>query len=218
MLTASVTKSRGTSAKYTIDSKVGSVGGTQGSGEIDPTSRSQSTTLAMKAGGKTIHEQLRMVGSDIYVKMDMSIPGVDGKKWMHLDTTKLKSLSSLGLGNPSDPTNLGAYSKEIVSVQQTAPGKYQGILDITKAPLPSITSSILAQAGDALKSVPFEATTDDQSRLTSMTVKMPPLGANVPASTTTVKFSDFGTPVSVQAPPASQTQEAPALLYSALGG
>lgn len=218
VLTGSITKTQTTSAKFTIDSEVGTVGSTKGNGVIDVATHSETVTITTQAAGKTIHEQVTMVGNNIYLKLDLPIPGLDSKKWIHLDTTKLKSLSSLGLGDPSDPTNLSSYAKEIVTVQQTAPGQYQGTLDITKAPLPTIASSVLAQAGDAIKSVPFTATTDDQSRLTAMTVKMPPLGTSAPASTTTIAFSDFGAPVTITAPAKSQTQEAPALFYTALGG
>jgi hypothetical protein len=218
VLTASMSKSQATSAKFTIDSEVGTIASTQGSGQVDVATRSEMVTLTLKAAGKTIHEQVTAIGTDVYLKIDLPIPGVDGKKWLHLDATKLTSLTALGLGNPSDPASLSAYSKQIVTVQQTGPGQYQGTLDLTKAPLPSIASSVLAQAGDAIKSVPFVATTDDQSRLTSMTVNLPPLGTSAPASTTTIKFSDFGAPVTVHAPAKSQVQEAPAVFYSLFGG
>jgi hypothetical protein len=132
--------------------------------------------------------------------------------------TGRKSLTALGLGDPSDPTNVAAYGKELATVQETSPGHFQGTLDITKAPLPSITAPLLAQAGDALKSVPFEATTDGQDRLVSITIKLPSLGPNVPASTTTVTFSAFGTPVNIQPPSPSETEEAPAIVYQGLGG
>jgi hypothetical protein len=217
VLTASITKAKGTSSKFTLSGQVGPVT-TDGSGLMDTATRSESVTLTVTTPAKAIHEQVTMVGTDIYLKMDLPIPSIEAGKWMHVDITRLKSLASLGLGDPSDPTNLSTYAKEIVTVQQTSPGQYQGTLDITKAPLPSLTAALLAQAGDALKSVPFTATTDDQGRLTSMTVQMPSLGAGIPPSTTKVGFSDFGTPVNVQAPPAAQTQEAPDMLYQVLGG
>lgn len=112
--------------------------------------------------------QTTIIGTDVYLEVDLAVPGFDNKKWMHLDGTKLKLLSSLGIGDPSDPTNLAAF--------------------------------------------------DDQSRLTSLTVKVPPLSADRPASTTTVTLSDFGAPVTIAAPAKAQTQEAPANLYAALGG
>jgi hypothetical protein len=217
VLTASITKAKGTSGKFTIHSEAGSVT-TDASGAADSTTRQESATVTIAGPGKTVHEQTLVVGTDIYVKSDVAVPGMDPNKWIHLDTTRLKSLASLGLGDPSDPTNVTVYGQELATVQQTSPGHFVGTLDITKAPLGSITSAILAQAGDALKSVPFEATVDSQDRFTSITVKMPALGNLVPASTTTVTFSDFGTSVSVQAPAASETQEAPDALYQAFGG
>jgi hypothetical protein len=217
VLTASITRSKDASLKYTISSRIATVT-TDGVGEVDAATHSESLTMAVASSTRSVHEQITVLGTDMYLKMDVPIQGADATKWIHLDLARLRSLASLGFSDPWDPTNLSAYGKDLITVQQSSPGQFQGTVDITKAPLPSLTSALLAQFGDAFKAIPFQATTDDEGRLTSLTIQMPALGADIPASTTKMTFSDFGTPVHVQAPPAAQTQEAPDAVYQLFGG
>ncbi len=59
------------------------------------------------------------------------------------------------------------------------------------------------------------ATLDGQGRITKIVVKIPALGV-VPAADLTTTYSNWGTKVDATAPPANQTVEAPALVYTFL--
>jgi hypothetical protein len=174
--------------------------------------------MTVPDGDKTMHAQAILIGTDLYLKMDQPPPGVSRKKWMHVNISKLPALASSGLGGLGDPSGLGSYAKAVATVHRTGPGQYEGTLDFSKLVDASIVGSIGPIGGDAIKAVPFTATTDEQGRLTAMAINMPATGAGTPATTMTARFSDFGAPATIQAPPAAQTQEAPKKLFAAAGG
>jgi hypothetical protein len=212
-LVAATTKTQGTTSTFTLKSTIGSTG----SGKLDPTKKVFSSTLDATALGKTVHTESVVSGTDIYLKLSLQLPGVDPNKWIHVDTTKAKSLAAFGLGDPADPTATKAFAASIVSAQSTGGGTYKGTIDLTKNPAIALSTQV-QQAGDAVKAVPFDATIDGQGYLTQIVTHMPALGATVPASTTTVTFSDLGKSVTIDVPTQADTQEAPAALYAVLGG
>jgi hypothetical protein len=65
--------------------------------------------------------------------------------------------------------------------------------------------------------VPFTAGLDDQGRLSALTIQLPAANGQ-PSQTLEVLYTDYGTPVNVQRPAASEITEAPANVYSSLGG
>jgi hypothetical protein len=62
----------------------------------------------------------------------------------------------------------------------------------------------------------FVATLDSQGRISKIVVKVPAIGTAVPAADLTSVYSDWGTKVDATPPPAAQTIEAPALVYTFL--
>jgi hypothetical protein len=50
-------------------------------------------------------------------------------------------LATPGFNDPWDPTNLSVYGQDLVTVTQSSPGQFQGTVDITKVPLPSMAGS-----------------------------------------------------------------------------
>jgi hypothetical protein len=212
-LVTATTKTQGTTSTFTLKSTIG----TTGSGKLDPTNKVFSSALDATALGKTVHTESVVSGTDIYLKLSLQLPGVDPNKWIHVDTTKAKSLAAFGLGDPSDPTATKAFAASIVSAQSTGNGTYKGTIDLTKNPAIALSTQ-MQQAGDAVKAVPFEATIDGQGYLTQIVTHMPALGATVPASTTTVTFADLGKSVTIDVPAKADTQEAPAALYAVIGG
>ena len=63
--------------------------------------------------------------------------------------------------------------------------------------------------------MPFTATVDDQDRLTALTIDLTGIDAQLGTLKTT--YSGFGTPVTVAAPTAAETVEAPDSLLQILG-
>jgi hypothetical protein len=211
-LTAAFTKLNGTSMKYTATTDSGGAGGTKLTGASDPATKSTSGTMVITAAGQTINAQVMVVNTDVYLKMELPLPGVDPKKWMYIDGSKT-SLSKLGLGSPDDPANVKNFTDSIVTAEKTGANTYKGTFDATKRNIPGAGGAVLQQMGDAAKAVPFEATVGADGYLTGLTVKMPAAG-QVPATTSVTTFSDFGKPVTITKPAAAETQPAPAALLS----
>ncbi|GAA4263153.1 LolA-like protein [Dactylosporangium darangshiense] len=205
---AAVTKTNQATMTFTIDADLGTLGSQKASGAADPKAKATGYHSDLTLSGRSVTIDAILVGSDLYLK----VPGVtSGDRWAHMDMTKVKSLSKLGLDASGNPTNLGTLDAEVVAVTRTAPGAYSGTLDRTKNP-------VVAGAGgvsEALKSVPFEATVNPQGYVTSLVIHTPPVGSG-PASTSTSKFADFAQPIAIERPDSAEVQQAPDELYQAL--
>lgn len=156
--------------------------------------------------------EVRLLVDDVYLKA----PGT-AKPWTHIDITKLAENSALrgALDAAADIGLLGG----LVSAKDLGGGKYEGTADLRKAAEAAANQgnrdnlqrqADLAGAGAA--AVPFQATVDDQGRLTLLTYAI----TSPKAGTTrhTVTFSDWGKPVTVAKPPAGDTAEATPAQYA----
>lgn len=153
--------------------------------------------------------------ADVYIKSSL----FGTTKWLHLDVNKLKPDSALRQ-SMDVRSNLGALAG-VTEVRETAPGSYEGTVDLQKAAdasdSPTVKKSmneLVKQAGANAKSVPFTAKIDDEGRLTNFTYSIKTTAAGEVKTETTL--SDFGKTVTVTKPPAAETQEAPAQVYAAL--
>jgi hypothetical protein len=190
---------------FTIDADLGALGSQQGSGGADPKAKATGYHADLTVSGQAVTIDAILVADDLYLK----VTGVtSGDRWAHVDMTRVKSLSKLGLDATGNPTNLGSLDAEIVAVTRTAPGAYSGTLDRTKNPIAS-------GASEALKSVPFEATVNAEGYVTSLIIHTPPVGT-APATTSTAKFADFGAPITIDRPDSAEVQQAPDSLYQLL--
>ncbi|MFG2040522.1 hypothetical protein [Dactylosporangium sp. NPDC048998] len=205
-------KLNGVTMAYSMTTESGTAGITKLTGSSDPATRANSGSMTITAQGQEITAEIITVGTDLYLKLGLPIPGLDPKKWMYVDGSKT-SLSKLGLGNPDDPTNVKGLTDAIATVERTGAGAFKGTIDMTKRNLPASSAALIQEMGDAAKSVPFEATVGAEGYVASLTVKMPGAG-QVPATTATTTFSDFGKPVSISKPAAADVQPAPAALLS----
>ncbi|GAA2371266.1 hypothetical protein [Dactylosporangium salmoneum] len=208
-------KLNGVSMAYSTSTESGAVASTKLTGSSDPATKATSGTMVVTAPGQTINAQLIVLGTDVYMKMSVPLPGVDPKKWMYFDGSKT-SLAKLGLGDPDDPASVKGFSEAIVTAERTGTGAYKGTLDMTKRKVPESGAALVQQMGDAAKSVPFEATTNADGYVTSLTIMMPAAG-QIPATTAKSTFSDFGKPVTITKPAAAEVQAAPAALLAQLG-
>ena len=96
------------------------------------------------------------------------------------------------------------------TVTKTGDTPFKGVLDLTRAP--DLARKTIAGLGAKAAAVPFTAQTDLKGRLIQLIVDM---GAVSPgAGRMGFAYSDFGTPVTVQAPPAAQVTEMPKELLS----
>lgn len=209
-LAASTTDLGSTSFKITMTS------GTALSmtGLMDPPNRVGSNTLQVRAGGGTVKVQTLLVGEDLYVKL-----GTGDAKWMHLDVARLPEGANVGIRpGQIDPANTERLLRATTDVRQIDARNFAGTLDLGRAVgVTGISQVTINGYGEAARSVPFRASLDEQGRLSTMTVDLPPV-AGQPAQPLEIRYSDFGTTVVVNKPAAGEVTEAPESVYRTLGG
>jgi hypothetical protein len=194
-------------------------GGLRMTGVADPKADKAQMEMTIGTGagaGTDGTAQIRKIGKDMWMRFSGSMGALDGLgkgKWMHLDISTLGDGSAFGISG-SDPAAAAKMIKAASNVKRTGDHRYSGVLDLTKAQ--TVDSKVVGSLGEKAKAVPFTATTDDQGRIIEMTVDLTGIGPATGVLKTT--YSDFGTPVSVTAPPASDVRELPAQLKGILGG
>ena len=181
-----------------------------GSGTLDPLNLLADMTLDM---GDAQTMRMLSIGDDIYLKLGGEQAGNFSDKWLRMDTSKLGDDSELKL-MADDPGNVKALIKSIAAVDRTSPGNYAGTVDYTK--IAGADSELIKMFGDKAASVPFTATVDTEGRLTGLVIDMTTLDARI--GKIEASYSDFGSPVTVRKPPASEVEEAPAEMVEAFGG
>ncbi|MEU4471886.1 hypothetical protein [Micromonospora sp. NPDC023888] len=181
------------------------------SGKMDPAAR------AIQISGKAPEPiEVRLIGDAAYIKSE----SMEGEKpWMKIDLSKLKPSSTLR--QSFDFKSQTGLIGGVVSAQEVGGGRYTGVADLNKA-----AEAASAEAGmrEGIESsaklakdptaIPFEATLDADGRMTvlSYTIATKSLGDLV----TEMRMSDFGQPVTVQAPPAGDTEAASDEMYAFL--
>jgi hypothetical protein len=194
-------KTRDTTLKYTVDIAAGSTVVLHGTGVIDAGSVRQSGTITETLDGSTSHEQAIAIGTDLYVKDD------DHRHWLHADATRFAPEEVPAVGDLRDPTGLRSYGRAVASARRTGNRQYEGMLDYLQAPPETRDLGVPLYMGPRTP-VPFTAAIDEQDRLNSIVIKIPPI-PGVPALTVTVHYTGFGVPVTIEAPPAAQIDTAP---------
>jgi hypothetical protein len=216
-LVAAYRKLNGTTSTFGLDTDIGSVASLKGSGKADPANKASKSSLAVTGKGTNLTIDVLAAGTDLYMKFSAPLPGVDTSKWIHVDISKISSLSKLGIGDPADPANVKSFTDTVVSVQKSGPGAFKGTMDLTKRTTGTVSAEVIKAMGEQAKAVPFEAAVNGDGYPTSLTINMPAAG-EVPATTTKTTFSDFGQPVTIDKPAPAEVQEAPAALLKQLGG
>lgn len=207
-LSAAAEKLAETTAKLTL-----TAAGTSAAGVFDPGGQRVELTMTVGSGGQLV---IRQIGDDLFVRTDESMAralGATPGKWLHTDLSQVPETSPLNPKN-NDPRNTARLLAASTEVTRSGDHAFTGTLDLTKSPTGN--PAALKAMGDKAKAVPFSATTDADGRLTSITIDMESV---VPgAGQVKTEYSDFGVPVSLEAPPASQVAEMPARFRQALGG
>ena len=193
--------------------KMTMLGGIEMTGAADAKARKSEINSDLGPAGSM---NVRQVGDDLYVQGKgqlSSATGVASGKWMHLDIGDVPANSPLKTaGDPKQTAQMLAASSDVTKTGEHA---FAGKLDLTKSP--SFNSSAgTAPLADKLKAVPFTAETDDQDRITNLTIDIESVAPG--AGKMTVEYSDFGAPVDVQAPPSSQVVPMPEQFRKAMGG
>ncbi|MFI7071052.1 hypothetical protein [Micromonospora sediminicola] len=167
-------------------------------------------TGAMTLDMRTPEPVSMVVTTDaVYVKQDAS----DGKPWMRLDRSRLRPDGQLAQG--LDVRAQAGILGGVVSAEPAGDGRYTGVADPEKAIAAASSDAEKATLRNAFKvlktkTVPFEATLDAEGRLTLLTYTFDTAAGKIDNE---MKMHSFGEPVSITAPPASQTEDAAAEAY-----
>jgi hypothetical protein len=200
-------------AKLTEDSlkvKTSMAAGLNAEGVADKAGEQMDMTMTIGDGSgdeAAMTVDLRKIGTDVYMKFDGALGAFLGDradKWMHIDAAKVPADSPFSM-EANDPRNAAEMLGASARVQKTGDRTFSGVLDMTKSPTADEES--LKALGDKATAVPFTATADEQGRLVELVIDVAAIAPGSGKMTTT--YSDFGTPVSVTAPPASEVIEMP---------
>jgi hypothetical protein len=186
--------------------------GFTGTGAIDPAAKKMQLNGSVGVGSQAIKLDMVVLGDDVYLKM-AGLPTASDK-WLHIDATKLAAGNQLRQMSSGDPIGANNLLNGVVDVQRAGEHSFQGTLDFTKSP--TVTEESLKVLGDKAKAVPFAAKTDEQGRLTELTVDMDSIQAGMGELKAT--YSDFGAPVNVEKPAASEVEEATDDVLRTFGG
>ncbi|HEX5596423.1 MAG TPA: hypothetical protein VFX61_10450 [Micromonosporaceae bacterium] len=174
-------------------------------GAMDLAGEKMSMSMEMGDAGESMSIKMLMLGKDMY--MQMAFPGMEDK-WMHLDTSDVKSGSLLD--KMRDPAGVNEFSKTIVEIERDGDRGFKGTMDMAKA---ADADDETKAMGDKAK-VPFTVRLDDQGRMVEFMLDMTEMSPEF--GKLTVTYSDFGAPVTVEKPAADQIVDAPAEMTKAL--
>ncbi|HEX8629583.1 MAG TPA: hypothetical protein VF755_15565, partial [Catenuloplanes sp.] len=211
-LAASTTDLGSTPFKFTMTS-----GSTVSlTGAMDPPNRAGTSTLQITGGGSSLKVESLLIGSDLYAKLGGT--NANANKWFHIDANRLPEGANIGIRpGQIDPAGTERFIKATSDVRQVEARGFAGTLDLNRAVgAAGISRAALDSYGPAAKSVPFRATVDEQGRLSTMTIDLPPL-AGQPAQPLEIRYFDFGTAVAAQKPAAGEVVEASQDIYTLLG-
>jgi hypothetical protein len=198
-----------------------------GHGLVDFASKAEQFGITVPSGPK-VH--LRKAGSALYVKVPAQqrskVPG--HKSWLKIDVNKLTekqygaTLAQLHAGNQNSPTKIlgylrgassGVHKAGSATIRGTKTTRYKVRVNLDKAAARKgpharqATKKLEQQIGT--HTLPMQLWLDHQGRVRQLKMSLP-----IPASSAasrgakavaTVDFYDYGVPVHISAPPASQT-------------
>jgi hypothetical protein len=200
-----------TTYTYTLSSD-----GLVGRGSADPAAKKTSMTLKGDQSGVNLKMDFVLIGTDVWVKLDLgptvnTAMGIPATRYMHIDRSKLKDKAGLGFSTEgTDPADGANLLKGLVDAQRVDAQHYTIKLDLTRTSSSSINEKVMSKLGDKAKAVPGTVTLDDQGRLSAVNID---LSAVDPTASIKVVYSDYGAPVTINAPAKSETVEAPKNVY-----
>ncbi|MFI9150342.1 hypothetical protein [Streptomyces sp. NPDC053367] len=177
------------------------------------------SVMTVSAEGRRIEQ--RVIDQVLYQKAPGLAPG--GKPWIKIDLQKVGAQQNMGSGSIGDPAQSAAYARAITDKDVTELGKekidgvetthYRVAVDLARLPN---GAALREQLG---RTLPMHLWLDDEGRIRRQQIDMtvPAQGAgDRPSGTsaagqakvsTVMEYSDFGTDVDTEAPPARQTAD-----------
>jgi hypothetical protein len=178
------------------------------------------SVMTVTAEGRRIEQ--RVIDQILYQKAPgQKAPG--GKQWIKIDLKKVGARQDMGEGAIGDPAQSAAYAKAITDKDVTELGTeeidgvntthYRVAVDLAKLPN---GAALRKQLGPTL---PMQLWLDDEGRIRRQQIDMtvPAQGSGAQSSgtagarqakvSTVMEYSDFGTDIDPEAPPAGQTAD-----------
>jgi hypothetical protein len=219
VLTAAAAKTHGQSYQFAIT--YGSALTAEGVTSGDGTATSAKITFADAASGVVVKIDAIVLPKDVYARVDLgaaagALVGISPDTWLHVDPAKAPGAARLGITPGKDLFGPDNYVKAVTSATVVTDTQISGTLDLTKTSLPGLAVTEIANVPASSSLVPFIATLDSQGRIASIVAKVPAIGTAVPAADLSSTYSNWGAKVDAAPPPAAQTMEAPALVYTFL--
>ncbi|WP_164842203.1 hypothetical protein [Actinoplanes solisilvae] len=208
---------KATSQLGTTSFKVTATSGTgfKLNGAVDPAQGNGTADLSAKGPNAEVTVKTLLAGQDLYLQ----VPGITkAGTWTHVDVARLPEGANVGLRpGQIDPVNTSNLLNSSTDVRSTGDNSYAGTLDLSKAiGLAGVSQVTIDETGAQAQKVPFTAKLDEQGRLSALTVDIPATNGQA-AQPLEVSYTDYGVPVSVTKPAASEVTEAPDSLYTSLG-
>jgi hypothetical protein len=182
----------------------------------DQSASAASLSASFEEEGVKFNVDFLIIGNERYVKIaGLPIPGIDSKKWMRFDMSKVKDPSNGGPEDMKDPAALKAFTEAIVTAESTGERSYKGTVDASKATDAGLfDTDVISGLGDKAKSVPFEATLDDKGRLSTIKIMVPAYGSTK-EDTINATVSGYGS-TTLAKPATADVVEAPETVYQIL--
>jgi hypothetical protein len=218
VLNAAAAKTRGQS--YQFATSYGTTLTGQGVSSGDGAATSMMVTFSDASSGVVVKVNALVLKDAAYAKLDLgaaagALIGISPTTWVHIDPAKAPGAARLGIAPGKDIFGPDTYLKAVTTANVDSPTQVSGTMDLSKTTLPGLALTALGSAS-APPAVPFTVTLDSQGRIAKIVVNIPAVGTAVPAADLTTTYSNWGATVDATPPPASQTVEAPALVYTFL--
>ncbi|MEV6597330.1 hypothetical protein AB0M36_10755 [Actinoplanes sp. NPDC051346] len=137
-----------------------------------------------------------------------------GKQWLKMDMSKVTSKDfKIGIEDPDLTGAAGLFAAATTAERKGS--AITGTLDATqvKDDAHLLGTSVFAGADPAqAKAIPYEATLDDDGRLTKLVLDLPKT-TDAPAGKLTMEVNGYGAATKQEAPPAAETKDMPEASY-----
>ncbi len=169
-------------------------------GVMDPKKKVGEFIMEAESEGTKIKTEMRLIGGTNYIRITMpgaDLPGMDGKTWR-----KLGGAGGAGTLGGFDASDTVRSLESATDVKWAGDDAVTGTIDLAKAGKQlGMGTSDLSKLGS--KSIPFEAGFDGEGRLVRYALTLPTVDSET-ATKMDMTYSDFGLPVTVEAPKASE--------------
>jgi hypothetical protein len=207
-LAAGFARTVATTSVYTVDSFG------EGEGNVNSTMTGVSDPARHAVSGKSHAEgaamaplEITVIGDDLYGRGGtLSV----AEHWTHMKLSRAPRAAALGF--PGVVLSVASAGGAIADAEKVRPFAFKGTLDPAKADRAAVIYNANA------KPFPFEVTLDAQGYVTTLVLHTAPMTDGLKAVTVTVHLTDFGKPVTIAAPPASEVKEISEDAYRLYGG